>query len=90
VVGGVGGLASMPVKIQEGPKSKIIRGVRWVAPLRGGGRTAVRHDGDAYLECGDGGWVPPHSFSMREGAVRTINGCNLPCVCNVCRGEDPG
>jgi hypothetical protein len=26
--------------------------------------------------------VLPQSFSMLEGAVRTLKVCNLPCVCN--------
>jgi hypothetical protein len=63
-------------KIQNHPRSTVGSAGpgRWPYAT-----TATR---TAYLECGDGGWVPPQFFSMREGALRTLKGCNLPCVCN--------
>ena len=88
--GGAGGPASMPVNIPDW--SKILG-----AEYGGGGSAGAGRwpSDDAYVERGGegGGWMPPHeqlmcreraaaSFSVREGAGRTLKGRDLRRVRN--------
>ncbi|KAM0907133.1 hypothetical protein ACQ4PT_016324 [Festuca glaucescens] len=88
-VGGAGGPASMPVNIPDWSK---ILGAEYGGGggSAGAGRWPSDDRGDAY---GEGGWVPPHeqlmcreraaaSFSVREGAGRTLKGRDLRRVRN--------
>jgi hypothetical protein len=90
--GGGGGPASMPVNIPDWSK---ILGPEYGGGSAGAGRWPSDDRGDAYLERGggEGGWVPPHeqlmcreraaaSFSVREGAGRTLKGRDLRRVRN--------
>uniref|UniRef100_A0ACD5U627 Uncharacterized protein n=1 Tax=Avena sativa TaxID=4498 RepID=A0ACD5U627_AVESA len=85
-----GGPASMPVNIPDWSK---ILGAEYGGGSAGAGRWPSDDRGDAYLERGDGGWMPPHeqlmcreraaaSFSVREGAGRTLKGRDLRRVRN--------
>ncbi|XP_047074492.1 uncharacterized protein LOC124684156 [Lolium rigidum] len=83
-----GGPASMPVNIPDWSK---ILGAEYGGGGGSAGRWASDERGDAYGE--SGGWVPPHeqlmcreraaaSFSVREGAGRTLKGRDLRRVRN--------
>ncbi|XP_020201204.1 uncharacterized protein [Aegilops tauschii subsp. strangulata] len=88
--GGVGGPASLPVNIPDWSK---ILGSEYGGGSAGAGRWPSDDRGDAYLDRGDRQWVPPHeqlmyreraaaSFSVREGAGRTLKGRDLRRVRN--------